>query len=216
MGFQKANITLGTGGIESGFIFNAQLFLKGTEWPWLTNCPWDLVLTEARKSSLSIRSIALVARPLEEIRGIRRIDISNSKQAAYGEMHAFSAKAASGSAEDATISITAWGEIFKRFSAYANDRRITPKMGILAGTFATTKEDADTHVKTGADAVSRYALENKKPASNVFTITPPSGTQLKRGTVQPAFGEVGGGVEVIFVNSSPDGIVTGPVKIPDK
>lgn len=119
-------------------------------------------------------------------------------------------------ATDAEISISVLGEIFKRFSAYANDRRITAKMGVLAGTFATTKEDADANIRTGTDAVSRYALENKQPASNVFTITPPGGTQLKRGTAQPAYGEVGGGAEVIFVNASPDGIVTGPIKIPDK
>ena len=64
--------------------------------------------------------------------------------------------------------------------------------------------------------MKRYALENKKPASNLFTITPPEKTSLRRGTVQPAYGEPGGGVEVIFVNGSPDGTVTGPETIPDK
>jgi len=36
------------------------------------------------------------------------------------------------------------------------------------------------------------------------------------GIVAPAYGEPGGGVEVIFVNGSPDGTVTGPETIPDK
>jgi hypothetical protein len=42
-------------------------------------------------------------------------------------------------------------------------------------------------------------------------------TSLKRGIVEPAYGygEPGGG-EVIFVNGSPDGTVTGPEKIDDK
>jgi hypothetical protein len=93
---------------------------------------------------------------------------------------------------------------------------VTEKKGLTNGTFATTREDADAFVKTGTDAVKRYALENKKPASNVFTIKPPEDTSLKRGIVAPAYGEPGGGVEVIFVNGSPDGTVTGPETIPDK
>jgi acyl-CoA reductase-like NAD-dependent aldehyde dehydrogenase len=126
------------------------------------------------------------------------------------------AKAASAAAEDAPITLTEAGEIFKRFSAYINDRRITAGKGLTAGTFATTKEDADANVKTGADAVSRYALPNSKPASNVFTISPAKDTDLKRGVAQPANNQPGGGVEVIFANGAPDGTVTGPVTIPDK
>src|SRR4051794_38139808 len=90
------------------------------------------------------------------------------------------------------------GEVFKRHCAYANDRRVTDKKGLTPGTFATTKEDTDAFVKTGTDAVKRYALENKKPASNVFMIDPPEKTSLQRGIVAPAYGEPGGGVEVIF------------------
>jgi hypothetical protein len=118
-------------------------------------------------------------------------------------------------AKDAIETPTIAGEVFKRFSAYANDRRVTEKKGLTAGTFATTREDAAL-AKTGSDAVKRYALENKTPASNVFTINPPEKTSLNRGIVAPAYGEPGGGVEVIFVNGSPDGTVTGPETIPDK
>jgi hypothetical protein len=126
----------------------------------------------------------------------------------------FSAKAAA--AEDAPVTLTTAGEVFKRFSAYANDRRVTKGMGLTAGTFATTKEDADANVKTGTEAVARYALPNPKPASNVFTINPAQDTDLKRGTTQPANNQPGGGVEVIFVNGLPDRTVTGPTTIPDK
>jgi hypothetical protein len=48
----------------------------------------------------------------------------------------------------------------------------------------------------------------------VFTIDPPIRTKLKRGVAQAAYGQPGGGVEVIFVNGSPDKTVTGPVQIP--
>jgi hypothetical protein len=132
------------------------------------------------------------------------------------ESQSFANIAASAAAEDAPITLTELAEIFKRFSAYANDNRVTSGMGLTPGTFATTKEDADANVKTGTDAVARYALPNNKPASNVFTITPAEDTEVKRGTAQPAFNQPGGGVEVIFVNGLPDGTVTGPVTIPDK
>ena len=39
-------------------------------------------------------------------------------------------------------------------------------------------------------------------------------TILKRGVVQPAYGQPGGGVEVILVNGSPPNTVTGPKQIP--
>ena len=89
-------------------------------------------------------------------------------------------------------------------------------MGYRPGTFATTKEDADAHIKTGMDAIARYALPNPNPASNVFTAKPPADTDLQRGTVAPANNQPGGEVEVIFVNGTPDGTVTGPITIPDK
>jgi hypothetical protein len=102
----------------------------------------------------------------------------------------------------------------KRFSAYVNDFRVTAGKGLTVGTFGTTAEDAE-HVKTGRDAVARYALENKQSANKRFTIKPPENTSLQRGTAQPAYGEVGGGIEVIFVKGSPDGTVTGPDTIPE-
>ena len=90
---------------------------------------------------------------------------------------------------------------------------MTAKGGLVPGTYATTEEDAK-HVKTGRDAVKRYALPNPAPAVHVFTIAPPVKTKLKCGVAQPAYGQPGGGVEVIFVNGSPDNTVTGPAQIP--
>jgi hypothetical protein len=133
---------------------------------------------------------------------------------AKGAQYEFAPK--SEEAKDAPITLTTDSEEFKRFSPFANDRRVTAAMGLVAGTFATTSEDAKAHIKTGMDAVARYALPSDKPANNVFTINPSADTNLQRGTVAPANNQPGGGVEVIFVDGSPDGTVTGPIQIPDK
>jgi hypothetical protein len=62
-----------------------------------------------------------------------------------------------GAASDAPVENTAGEEEFSRFCAFANDRRVTAKRGLLPGTYATTAADA-AHVATGTQAVSRYAL----------------------------------------------------------
>lgn len=211
MGYQKVIATLDTGSRENGIIVNAQVFMDDAErasQKIFDN--WENIVEEARKSRRSVVSVQLVPRSAESLRGVRRVAV-NAKKALLQE-----SLAAVGPAKDAPVTLTLEGEVFKRFSAYANDRRVTAGRGLTRGTFATTKEDADAHVKTGTDAVHRYALENKTPASNVFTITPPEETNLQRGIVEPAYGEPGGGVEVIFVKGSPDGTVTGPKRIPDK
>ena len=50
----------------------------------------------------------------------------------------------------------------------------------------------------GARRVKQCTLPNPKPAVHVFTIGPPLKTKLKGGIAQPAYGQPGGGVEVIF------------------
>jgi hypothetical protein len=98
-----------------------------------------------------------------------------------------------GPAKDAPIEATKPGEVFKRFSAYENDRRIRPDGSLESGTFATTEEDA-RHVRTGKEAVARYALPNPEPAVNVFIIKPVPATAVQHGIAQPAYGQPGGGV----------------------
>ncbi len=216
MGYQKALVRLNRGGTEIGFILNTELFVKIGEWtsPFLFD--WDAAIAEARKTSLVITEFNLIPRSLDSMKGVRRVIALNANATYQTESRSFSSGKNAGAAIDAPIELTSNGEVFNRFSAYSNDRRITLNNGILAGTFATTKEDAEANIRTGADAVSRYALENKTPASYKYTISPPGGTALQRGVAQPAYGELGGGVEVLFVNASPDNIVTGPIKIPDK
>lgn len=86
---------------------------------------------------------------------------------------------------------------------------------LLPGTYATTEADA-RNVKSGTDAVARYALPNPAPASCRFTITPRKDTPVQYGVVQPAHGQPGGGIEVIFTTGTQPRTVTGPDKIPDE
>jgi len=236
MGYQKVIATLNTGGTEAGIIVNSQVFLKENEYPWQMLMDWEYILNQTHKSELKVVKAKLIPREPDTLKGVRHIVLANEKyhilanrksvEASYArgyqqtallsESRELSAKGASAAAETAMITLTGSDEIFKRFCAYVNDHRITAGKGLTPGTFATTKEDADANVKTGTDAVARYALPNSRPASNVFTISPAKDTELKRGTAQPAYNQPGGGVEVIFVIGLPDGTVSGPVTIPDK
>ncbi len=120
-----------------------------------------------------------------------------------------------GPAADAEPSLTGPRDEFRRFSAFENDRRVTKEKGLLPGTYTTTAVDGDL-VNTGMDAVRRYALPNPMPANYEFVIRPPDRTVVREGIVQPANGQPGGGVEVIFVNGSPAKTVTRGRTLPDQ
>jgi hypothetical protein len=119
-------------------------------------------------------------------------------------------------AKDAPIETTKEKEVFKRFLAYEEDNRITPDGSLLPGAHATTEEDAK-NVRTGKEAVARYALPNPKPASNVFTIRPHKVTLIQYGIVEPAYGQPGSGVEVIFTKGTDPGTAEAKLKkIPEE
>ena len=205
MGYQNVAIKLRNGETRYGTAFNAEFLLYSGESPHLLE----------KISEPSERSLMLEENQLgfgEEIRSLRVLPSEADVSTRVRESSS-SREGSSGGASDAPVETLHEEENFKRFSAYANDRRVTANGGLLPGTYATTEEDAK-HVKTGRDAVKRYALPNPKPAVYVFTIDPPIRTKLKRGVAQPAYGQPGGGVEVIFVNGSPDKTVTGPAQIP--
>jgi hypothetical protein len=117
-------------------------------------------------------------------------------------------------AANSPVEMTGPQGIFKRFSAYHNDRRITGDGALLPGTYGTTDEDA-RNVRTGREATARYALPNPMPAVYIFTIKPFGRTRLQKGIVQPRFGQPGGGVEVLFVDGTTSNTVTGPSVIPN-
>jgi hypothetical protein len=79
-----------------------------------------------------------------------------------------SSKQSSPGASEAAIQELQEDEKFKRFSAYANDRRVTVSGALVPGTYATTEEDAK-HVKTGRDAAKRERLtrqDGDRPRAN--------------------------------------------------
>ncbi|MEX2155912.1 MAG: hypothetical protein WD773_03620 [Gemmatimonadales bacterium] len=108
-------------------------------------------------------------------------------------------------ASEATPVQSGAGEEFLRFSAFKDDARIDHADGsVLPGTYVTTQTDG-LRVKTGKEAVERYALPNPDPAVHRFWLKPPRQVQVRRGTVQPANGHQGSGDEVIFDNGAPAG-----------
>ena len=90
--------------------------------------------------------------------------------------------------------ILAGNQLFYRFSAFNPDRRVNFNGDFLPGTYAAPESELP-FVPTGFVAVGRFALPNVLPASFRYEITAPAGTSVDFGTVAPAFGQAGGGVE---------------------
>ena len=208
MGFQIGSIIYSNYKKERGIILNGTILCPISEFQSLRNIKVEYEYAfRSAKIATDVIKIDLERR---NPKGIRRIIKMASK--ATGSYN-FSEKVQV-PAKDAEISITILNEIFKRFSAYENDFRVTDKLALTPGTYATTEEDAE-HVTTGLEAIARYALEYKVSANIVFTIQPKEKTKLKRGIVEPAYGEPGGGVEVIFVNGTDNYTVTDKTQIPE-
>ncbi len=212
MGFQAGTFTLNTGSRERGFIVNGTVLVTDEEFRQMDRrfSQYNLLVAEALRSPLRVVRAAIERRAAGSLHGVRHIIVANSARGYRTFSESFS-----GPAKDASVSLTEANEIFKRFSAFADDKRVTRGKGLLPGTFATTAEDA-AKVRTGMEAVARYSLPSSDPANKVFSITPPERTNVQRGIVEPANSQPGGGVEVIFVDGSPDGTVTGPEVIPER
>lgn len=104
-----------------------------------------------------------------------------------------------------------------RFSPFPNDRRVDPITGAFKpGTYATTLTDAPM-APSGFAAVGRYALPNVAPASFVHTLLCANGVIVHSGTVAPAYGQAGGGVEVFFPQGASHKLPRVPMKqLPDE
>jgi hypothetical protein len=198
MGYQFVEGVQYDNQIKRGIVYNAELFFEEQESrDILKSSSYARVLETAPESTGTFKSLRVLS----------RTEAPN----APSERQVTVAKGAP--AKDASLEQTEEDEVFKRFSAVQNDNRLQPDCSWNKGTYATTAADA-TNVKTGTDAVERYALPNPTPACYVFTGKPDKGTDVKRGVVQPDFGHQGGGVEVIFPNGTQSNTVTGPIQIP--
>ena len=107
---------------------------------------------------------------------------------------------------------------FRRYSAFNPDRRINPVTGdLLAGSYAVPESEFP-FIPTGFAAVGRLALPVTAPASYAYLISAQAGTSVEFGTIAPAFGQSGGGVEAYFpsgaVNTPP--AVPSPNRLPDE
>lgn len=201
MGYQLVEVTNMDYRRVVGVAYNAELVLERDE-PNQSAYLRFMALGVALKSyGSAVREVRLLARDSVEYRSF----MVGESRAAYATKRS--------PARDAPVETTKIGEVFKRFSAFENDRRVRADGSLEPGTYATTDEDA-RHVRTGKDAVQRYALPNPEPAVNVFTIKPVSATPIQYGVAQPAYGQPGGGVEVIFMAGTTPRTVTGPDKIP--
>ena len=203
MGYQIVEAVTSDHKVKRGTCYNAELLLFEEEPRAILRTSYKSLLAEAKISTGQITSLRVIASaaltsPIYVLR----------EASAVHERRGHPAK-------DAAVEKTKENEVFKRFTAYENDRRINSDGSLLPGTYATTEEDAK-NVKTGKEAVARYALPNPKPASNVWTIRPRKDTLVQYGIVEPANGQPGGGVEVIFTTGTHAGTVTGPEKIPDE
>lgn len=86
---------------------------------------------------------------------------------------------------------------FHRFSAFKPDRRVTSTGDFVPGTYAVPESELP-FLPTGFAVVGRLALPSPLPASHHYEITAKSGTVVDFGTVAPAYGQAGGGVEAYF------------------
>lgn len=182
MGYQIGRAKIPSGRIVRGYILNSSIFVSISD-------------VEQAKQNLNLRFILglgligagmnialqsfpdtekadvveLERRPLSSLRGVRTVKSAELRNFSARLEEALAGR--DGAAKDAPITSTDKNEIFKRFSHFKKDYRVTSSRGLSAGTFATTAVDA-IHVKTGMDAVHRYALPDKRPANQRFTIAP--------------------------------------------
>ena len=200
MGYQFVEATMNNFSSVKGVVLNADVFI-----------PENKI---EKVSGRLFLSYAAILKEAEHPGYIRKIRVIEKGSLHLGETKLFT-KSTKAPAAEATISYSEKDKKFKRFSPYKNDHRIQSDGSLRAGSYATTEADAG-NVKTGAEAVIRYALPSDDPAVYVFTIAPPEKTAIRVGIVEPANGKAGGGVEVIFENGSPANTVTGPSTIPAK
>lgn len=201
MGYQTVEVEIPSG-TRRGTVYNADLLLLEEE-------P-RAHLAAGVYERLAASAGVLEARTIRSIRVVpRELDVRLS-----ATTRGLVLTASSGPATDGELRGTAPGDVFARFTAYSNDRRITPEKGLLPGTYATTEEDSRA-VATGEQAVERYALPNPAPAVYRFRIDPTAGTQYQTGIVQPAYGHAGGGVEALFTAGTAGGTVSGPAVLPE-
>lgn len=107
---------------------------------------------------------------------------------------------------------------FHRFSPFNPDRRVSPTTGDFSpGTYACPESEVP-FVPTGFAAVGRFALPSRLPASHHYVVEADTFTPVLFGTVAPAFGQAGGGVEALLQSGATNvaSPKVSPALIPDE
>jgi hypothetical protein len=131
------------------------------------------------------------------------IDVKLKADMGIFQMKAAKSYTESIGALDAGDSFTQKDEHFVRLSHYEDDKRIDKvAKRLLPGSFATTYEDYRFCFSNGDNPIARYALPSTLIIKFAFHIQPVERTLVKRGTVQPANDQRGGGKEAFFGNGT--------------
>src|ERR1044071_4694156 len=145
-GYQMVEVVTAEQKVKRGIAYNAELLVFEEE-PRLTlkTSDYEQLLKEARSSAGKITSVRVLTNTVS----------SPPSPASKETVEKHAPKSVP--AKDAPVEKLTEEAVFKRFSAYANDRRVTADGRLLPGSYATTAPDAG-NVRTGKEAVARYAL----------------------------------------------------------
>jgi hypothetical protein len=190
---------------EIGIEFETEEDLR--TWLW---SPKEIAPTDVSVQDIALESIELLA---QRISNSAAGGGAGSSPPTGGAGTTTSSLPAAAPPSSLVTTITASGKrAFYRFSAFSPDRRVDPATGnFLPGTYATTDSD-EREVPSGLAAVGRYALPNTAPALHVYKCTPSAGTTIRVGTVAPAYGQAGGGVEALFPTGATNVVASAPAK----
>jgi hypothetical protein len=98
------------------------------------------------------------------------------------------------------VTLPANTQVYRNLSSSKDFRYDGTKL--RSGTYVTTSKDI-VHANTGFAIVGRYSLPLAIPASYFSVYELVYDADIEVGTVEPLFGQSGGGVEIRFVDDTP-------------
>jgi hypothetical protein len=203
MGFQVVETESDNRRLQPLVVLNARTVLEPRE--------QRLLVSERIEKAADRRDLEL----LQKAYAGERVRVLETRELSQRQLLEKAYRTGSGPASEAVPEESDPDEQFLRFSAYADDIRILADGSVRAGSYVTTHTDGMLHVHSGMDAVRRYALPNPAPATHRFKLKPPYEIRIRRGTVQPANNQPGGGDEVIFDEAGPPGTCYERDRLPD-
>lgn len=209
MGYQYVQVNHRDRSVHRGVVFNAEQVMYADELNDEREF-FGIAKSMLSESRGNLAKFASFSSDIVDVNVVRRGLVFKSRLQSLADQ----LLAESLSAAESDIEFTSAGDLFRRFCAFKNDRRLREDGSYSPGTYATTRQDS-AHVHTGIDAVERYALPDPAPAIYRFSISPLANTAIRKGIVQAANGHRGEGIEVIFNNgTSRNTVALPPDQIP--